>query len=102
MFKVIFAEFTMVNHHIKPPFGEYLSTFVQASTMQIQGCIRFTTRGGAYCRAAREIQTYTCFRQEPAGFWTAAPNNVWRDNVWGNPVGFCLGNHGIAIGSVGL
>ena len=21
--------------------------------------------------------------QEPAGFWTAAPNNVWRDNAWG-------------------
>ena len=23
--------------------------------------------------------------EEPAGFWTAAPNNVWRDNV-GSPV----------------
>lgn len=24
-----------------------------------------------------------CRHQEPAGFWTAAPNNVWRDNAWG-------------------
>lgn len=28
--------------------------------------------------------------QEPAGFWTAAPNNVWRDNARGAKRNTCL------------